>query len=140
VDVGDLIALRQLVDIYADAVDRGDGPALAALFTPDGFLQARGQEWRGPRVADSLEVLEVFDRTFHHVGGAVFESDGDGDGAAGRVHCLAHHHQHTDSGPVDLVMMIRYHDRYASVEGKWLFAERRVVIEWTETHPAHRVR
>ena len=136
--VDNLVALRQLVDAYADAIDGGDGSALAALFTPDGVLRAREQEWRGPQVAGCLDTLRAFDRTFHHIGGAVFEPRRDG--AAGRVQCLAHHHQRTESGPVDLVMMIRYHDRYSPTAGGWLIAERRVEIEWTELHPANRAR
>lgn len=142
--VDDLAQLRQLVDRYADAVDRRDESALAAVFTGEGSLRVQADdgpvenEWSGGSLARALEPLRAYRRTFHHVGGAVF--DAAGDGADGRVHCLAHHYQRTDSGPVDLVMMIRYHDRYQRPHGRWLIAERRVAIQWTELHPAHPVR
>jgi hypothetical protein len=140
----DALALRDLVDRYADCVDRRDPDGLVALFSAGGVLrvQADGEpvegEWVGADVVQSLEVLARFRRTFHHVGGAVFE--GAGDDATGRVACLAHHYERTGNGPVDLVMMIRYHDRYRRSVDRWLIAERRVAIDWTELHPAHPAR
>ena len=137
----DVVALRQLVDRYADAVDGRREDGLLQLFMPGGTLRVQADggavenEWSGADVVRSLDVLAGFDRTFHHVGGCVFEPDGDG--ATGRVHCLAHHYERTGNGPVDLVMMIRYHDRYARAGGAWRIEERRVAIEWTELHPAH---
>jgi hypothetical protein len=77
-----------------------------------------------------------FFRTFHHVGGAVFAPGDEPGTASGRVHCLAHHYDRTGNGPVDLVMMIRYHDHYRK-DGQWRITERRVAIEWTELHAAH---
>src|SRR5581483_10448248 len=139
--VEDLVALRGLVDSYAAAVDAKDRTAFVALFTPGGVLRVQPEDgppesrFEGPEVARSLDVLDVFYRTFHHVGGAVFtETAG---GAQGQVHCLAHHYERTSNGPVDLVMMIRYLDRYARAAAGWLIADRQVVIDWTELHPAH---
>lgn len=140
---GDLADLRQLVDRYADAVDRRDGAALVGLFTEGGevSVQADGGQvedrWAGARLADLLQALAGYDMTFHHVGGTVF--DGDGGAATGRIACLAHHYQRTASGPVDLIMAIRYHDRYRSQATGWRIAERRVAVQWTELHPAHPV-
>jgi hypothetical protein len=137
----DMVALRHLVDCYAEAVDGKNGDRLRELFTPAGTLRVQADggpvenEWSGSDVVRSLDVVAGFDRTFHHVGGCVFEPEGDG--ATGRVHCLAHHYERTGNGPVDLVMMIRYHDRYARPAGEWRIDERRVAIEWTELHPAH---
>ncbi len=137
----DLVNLRHLVDAYADAVDRLDEKTFSSLFTPDGVLRVQADdaaienEWSGPGLAGSFEPLRPYHRTFHHVGGATFETSPEG--ANGRVHCLAHHYQRTANGPVDLVMMIRYHDRYSKTTDTWLIAERRVAIEWTELHPAH---
>jgi hypothetical protein len=137
----DLVELRHLVDRYADAVDRKDAADLIGLFAADGVLQVGGDgapvenRWVGAEVGRSLDVLGGFQHTFHHIGGAVFEPAGAE--AGGRVHCLAHHYERTGNGPVDLVMMINYHDRYRRVDGSWLIARRRVAIEWTELHPAH---
>lgn len=135
-------ALRHLVDRYADAVDRRDEATLRSLFTEDGVLSVQTEdgplenEWSGADVVRSLHVLEPFTSTFHHVGGCVFEQEEDG-AVRGRVRCLAHHYERTGNGPVDLVMMIVYHDRYEDDGSRWRIAERRVAIQWTELHPAH---
>lgn len=140
----DLVQLRQLVDAYAEAVDGLDESSFLGLFTSDGSLRVQPDdgpienEWTGNELTGSFELLRAYHRTFHHVGGAVFE--GVTGGASGRVHCLAHHYQRTGNGPVDLVMMINYHDRYAKQDEGWRIAERRVAIEWTELHPAHPMR
>lgn len=139
----DLVELRQLAFRYADAVDRRDGEAFRALFTEDGAMRVQTDdgpvenEWSGDGLAGSFDLLKEY-RTFHHVGGAVFDtSEGN---PTGRVQCMAHHYQRTGNGPVDLVMVIVYHDRYARPAGQWRIAERRVAIQWTELHPAQRPR
>ena len=140
----DLLELRQLVDRYADAVDRVDETRFLSLFTTEGTLRVQADEgpveneWAGSALTGSFEPLRPYHRTFHHVGGAVFE--GTAEGASGRVHCQAHHYQRTGNGPIDLVMMIIYHDHYRRQDGGWRIAERRVAIQWTELHPAHPAR
>lgn len=143
----DLSALRQLVDAYADAVDAKDIPTFLSLFAADGEVRVQPEDgpvesrFKGPDLGQAIETLASFHRTFHHVGGAVFEPDSaDADRARGRVHCSAHHYDRTTNGPVDLVMMIRYLDRFHRVDGRWLIEERQVVIDWTELHPAHPAR
>ncbi len=137
----DLVALRHLVDRYADAVDRRDAGALRELFTDEAVLRVQADdgpvesERSGDGIVGIVDAVARYERTLHHVGGCVFEPDGSG--ATGRVTCLAHHYERTGSGPVDLVMMIHYHDRYSSGPDGWRIAERRVAIEWTELHPAH---
>lgn len=147
--VEDRVALRALVDAYADAVDRRDEAAFLALFVTDGVLRVAPEdgpaeaEYRGREILSSFDVLAPFYRTFHHVGGTVFEAGqaaGD-DRATGRVHCVAHHYERTRNGPVDLTMMILYLDAYArQPSGEWLISERQVAIQWTELHAAHPAR
>lgn len=141
----DSVALRDVVDRYADAVDRRDAEALRTLFADDGVLRVQTDdgpvesEWSGPDVVRSLDAVAPYSMTLHHIGGCVF-TGGDGPGgtsASGRVRCLAHHYDRTDNGPVDLVMMIVYHDSYIRPADAWRISERRVAIQWTELHPAH---
>jgi len=143
-DTDDLVALRQLVDRYADAVDHRDTKAFTVLFGGDGTLtlpalgSGEPSTLTGPSLAAALEPLAVYDRTFHHVGAAVFEIDGDS--ATGRVQCSAHHYERTHNGPIDLVMYIVYRDEYRRSGPGWSFASRVVDVRWTEARPAHRVR
>jgi hypothetical protein len=32
------------------------------------------------------------------------------------------------------IASIRYYDVFAKVDGKWLFAERKLIVDWTDTH------
>lgn len=143
-ETDDLVMLRRLSDTYADAVDRRDASALARLFGHDGRLilpalgGSGGDTLTGDQVRAALDPLAVYDRTFHHVGGAVFELDGDR--ASGRVQCSAHHYERTHNGPIDLVMFIVYDDEYRRAGGDWIFDRRVVDVRWTEAHPANRVR
>lgn len=143
-ETDDLVLLRRLSDTYADAVDRRDAAALVRLFGGDGRLilpslgGSDGATLTGDQVRAALDPLAVYDRTFHHVGAAVFEVDGDR--ASGRVQCSAHHYERTHNGPIDLVMFIVYDDEYRRAGGDWIFDRRLVDVRWTEAHPANRVR
>ena len=143
-ETDDLVLLRRLSDTYADAVDRRDAGALARLFGQDGRLilpalgASDGATLTGDQVRAALDPLAVYDRTFHHVGAAVF--DVEGDRAAGRVQCSAHHYERTHNGPIDLVMFIVYDDEYRREGADWRFERRLVDVRWTEAHPANRVR
>lgn len=145
----DIVALRRLSDVYADAVDRRDAAALLDVFSADARLVVQPDggpvqdEWSGEGISGLLQPLERYERTFHQVGGCVFEDDGDaagGVGATGRVHLVAHHYERTANGPVDLVMFIVYHDLYTKRLDGWRIGERRVAVQWTQMHPAHPIR
>lgn len=133
----DLVALRQLSDRYADAVDGRDAAALARVFAPEGGVKVEAfdggaeQRYDGAAPGGLLETLAPFERTFHHVGGAVFDA-AEG-GASGRVTCAAHHYRQGR----DLVLYVRYFDRYQHhPERGWLIGARRMRVEWSERVPA----
>ena len=41
-----------------------------------------------------------------------------------------------DEGRTLIVMSIRYEDTFVKHDGTWLFAERKLVIDWTDTRPS----
>ena len=120
---------------YAAAADRRDADAFLAVFTPDARLtvcDGDGRETRGTIAGhDELRAipdrLGRWERTFHLLGQSAYEHHGDH--ATGEVHCVAHHLR----DGTDMVMFIRYADRYVTVGGTWQIAERRVQVDWTET-------
>ncbi|SEP19864.1 nuclear transport factor 2 family protein [Trujillonella endophytica] len=127
---------------YAAAADNGDAAAFAAVFTPDGRLAVHypadgdrpSTDLRGTGALTAVpgRLAERFDRTFHLLGQVGTEPDGDE--ATGLVYCLAHHLSR--SAGTDLVMFLRYRDRYRrGDDGAWRIAERVGRIEWTETRP-----
>jgi ketosteroid isomerase-like protein len=138
----DQLALRDLVDAYAAAADARDADAFTALFLPDATLSAhRGDEDPGvyagtARLAEIPQRLGRYRLTFHVVTNHHFEIDGDT--ATGGALCQAHHLTDDDDADraTDLVLNIRYHDRYARTPDGWRFATRDVRIIWTSEGPA----
>jgi hypothetical protein len=61
----------------------------------------------------------------------------DGDRATGESYCLAHHLSVGDDGQrTMMIASIRYLDGFVRQGGQWLFAERRLMVNWTETRPS----
>lgn len=137
----DRLALRDLVERYAWAVDARDIVGVVGLFVEDGVMlshllpgtEETPFERRGhDQLRRALELgLAQYDRTTHVIGGQTVDLVGDD--ADGTTVCLAHHVYRADGGEERLlVMAIRYHDRYTKVGGSWRFAQRRLRLEWRE--------
>lgn len=93
------------------------------------------------QVLDGREALTpVFDdlnryqATMHFNGQSTVALEGDR--ATGESYCIAHH-LFTDNGERKLmVAWLRYADIFVKVDGAWLFAERNLYVDWTETRPS----
>jgi SnoaL-like domain len=84
-------------------------------------------------VFDDLNRYQV---TMHFNGQSTIALDGDR--ATGETYCIAHH-LFTDNGDRQLmVAWLRYGDTFVKLDGAWLFAERNLYVDWTETRPSHR--
>ena len=139
----DRLAIRELVDAYAHCADRRDAEGQKALFTDDTqfvvYMDGQGSE--PTQVLDGREALTpVFDdlnryqATVHFNGQSTVTLDGER--ATGESYCIAHH-LFTDGGERKLmVAWLRYGDTFVKVEGAWLFAERNLYVDWTETRPS----
>jgi ketosteroid isomerase-like protein len=140
----DRLAIRDLVDAYAHCADRRDAEGQKSLFTEDihfvVYMDGQGSE--PTQVLDGREALTpVFDdlnryqATMHFNGQSTIALDGDG--ATGESYCIAHH-LFTDSGERKLmVAWLRYADTFVKTDDTWLFAERNLYVDWTETRPSH---
>src|ERR1700747_2513095 len=101
-----------------------------------------GQGSEPTQVLDGRESLTpVFDdlnryqATMHFNGQSTIALDGER--AAGESYCIAHH-LFTDDGQRKLmVAFLRYHDMFVKHGGAWLFAERKLFVDWTETRPSN---
>jgi SnoaL-like domain len=75
--------------------------------------------------------LNQYEATTHFNGQSTIALDGNR--ATGESYCLAHH-LFTDDGKRKLmVASLRYHDTFVKLDGAWLFAERKLYVDWTET-------
>jgi ketosteroid isomerase-like protein len=136
----DRLALRELSDRYASAVDRRDVGSFVALFTDDAELSVHDpaeNEVPSRRRRGRAELSEVprmiarYLKTFHFVGNALYEIDDDS--ATGEVYCVAHHLVDDAEAATDHVMLIRYLDNYQRCDdGRWRISGRRVLVDWTE--------
>jgi uncharacterized protein (TIGR02246 family) len=139
--LADRLAIRQLVEDYARAVDQPDGERAAALFAPDGVLRifergkAEAVRERTGRddIATAMNGLTRYDVTLHVV--ANHYSDITGDTATGETYCLAHHVRDVDGQAMDYVMAIRYLDAYVRTDEGWKLSTRELQVEFTEDRP-----
>src|SRR5579862_1827656 len=143
-EAADRLAIRELVDAYAHCADRRDAKGQMALFTEDTrflvFMDATAaeptQELHGrDSLAPVFDNLNSYVATMHFNGQSTVVLDGDR--ATGESYCLAHHLSEAEDGSRTLmVASIRYLDTFVKQDGAWLFAERRLMVNWTDTRPS----
>jgi SnoaL-like domain len=134
------LAIRTLVDAYARCADRRDADGQKALFTQDThfvvYLDGEGtepsQELNGREALTPVFAdLNRYAATTHFNGQSTIALDADR--ATGESYCLAHHLFTEADERKLMVASLRYHDRFVKRDGAWLFAERKLYVDWTET-------
>jgi hypothetical protein len=86
-----------------------------------------GREALTPVFAD----LNRYEATMHFNGQGTIVLEGGR--ATGESYCIAHH-LFTDGGERKLmVAYLRYDDTFVKADGAWLFAQRKLYVDWTET-------
>ena len=139
-EAADRLAIRELVEAYAHCADRRDAKSQLALFTADAhfvvYMNAKdptpSQELHTrDELAAVFADLNKYDATTHFVGqSTIFTLTADR--ATGEAYCLAHHVT-VDGGKRRLMLAsLRYLDTFAKTDGTWLFAERRLYVDWIE--------
>ena len=139
-EAADRLAIRELVEAYAQCADRRDAKGQMALFTADThfvvYMNAKdpkhsqelhSQEALAPVFAD----LNKYAATMHFVGQSTILTL-TGNRATGEAYTLAHHLT-VDGGKRSLmVAALRYSDQFVKIDGAWLFAERLLYVDWLE--------
>ena len=141
-EAADRLAIRELVDAYAHCADRRDCEGQMALFTEDAhFLVFMDAKASTPSQAIThradlrpvFENLRQYEATTHFNGQSTVILNGAA--ATGESYCLAHHVEVQDGRRSLMVASIRYLDTFAKPAGRWLFSERRLMVDWIETRP-----
>ena len=128
----DRIALRDLVQAYAEGCDTRDAALLRSCFADGATLTVHWVDRDAttmtfPAGADQIRAgLARYDLTFHFIGNHRVQIDGDL--ATGHTYCVAHH----VTGSDDHIMAIRYEDTFRQEEDGWKIAERHLRHLWTE--------
>jgi SnoaL-like domain len=60
----------------------------------------------------------------------------DGDQATGESYTIAHHLFAADGERNIMIASLRYLDTFAKIDGAWYFAERDLILDWSETRPS----
>lgn len=137
------LELETLSRRYAAAIDQRDIAGLLSVFAVDATMRVEqpGQKpgtLNGHRELERIMgIVNRFSRTSHVLGQGLFEVGGEH--ADGEVYCTAHHFSSDPSGfGHDLVMHIRYLDRYAlRKELGWRIIHRTVCVDATENRLVH---
>ena len=86
-----------------------------------------GREALTPVFAD----LNRYEATTHFNGQSTVVLDGGR--ATGESYTIAHH-VFTEAGSRKIMIAsLRYLDTFAKIEGRWYFAERKLIVDWSET-------
>ena len=141
-EADDRLKTRELVDAYAHCADRRDAKGQMSLFTQNThfvvFMDVRSEKPsmelnRREELAPVFDELNKYDATTHFMGQSTVVLDGDR--ATGETYCIAHHVSAFEGKRTLFIASLRYYDVFAKVEGKWLFAERKIIVDWTDTRP-----
>lgn len=133
----DEAAIRRLAALYARAVDRNEPELMASLFAADAEIEGPGFVMRGRGELGAIPGMlkGMYNRTLHQVHQQTVSIDGDH--AEAETYCTANHVTDKGNGAGEnLAWAMRYRDTLRREEGRWVFARRVVVIDWTETRPA----
>src|SRR5258706_16444149 len=139
-EAADRLAIRELVEAYPHCADRRDAKGQMALFTEDThfvvYMDAKdpkpSQELHSrAALAPVFADLNKYAATMHFVGQSTILTLTN-DRATGEAYTLAHHVT-VDGGKRRLMLAsLRYLDTFVKRDGAWLFAERRLYVDWVD--------
>ena len=136
----DRLDIRNLVDQYAYCADTRDAQGQMALFTEDTrfivFMDAKLSE-PTQVINKRTDLFPVFDnlntyRATMHFNGQSTVLELNGDTATGIAYCIAHHQTINNGVQKLMIANIKYHDSFVRQNGKWLFSERKLMVDWIE--------
>jgi hypothetical protein len=135
----DRLAIRELIDQYSYCADTRDAQGQMALFTADTrflvFFDAKS-DVPSQTISNRDDLFPVFDNlntykaTMHFNGQSTVKLQGDR--ATAVSYCMAHHLTLEGDQQKLMVAAIRYHDVLVKQNGQWLFAERKLLVDWIE--------
>ena len=139
-ETADRLAIRELFDAYAHCADRRDAESQKTLFTADTrfavYMDGEGSE--PTYVLEGREALTPvfadlnrYEVTTHFNGQSTVALDEDQ--ATGESYTIAHHVFTEDGVRKIMIASLRYLDVFAKVGGRWYFAQRDLILDWSET-------
>jgi 3-phenylpropionate/cinnamic acid dioxygenase small subunit len=123
----DAAEITNLLYRYAEAMDAGDFAAATGLFTHARITLADGVDTDADGLLALLTDLVIVHpdgtpRTRHVITNPIIDSDADAGTAAVRSSYTVM--QQVGDGPLQAIVVGRYHDRFARIDGTWCFTGR----------------
>jgi hypothetical protein len=139
-EAADRLAIHELVEAYTHCADRRDAKGQMALFTADThfvvYMNAKdpkpsqelnSRESLAPVFAD----LNKYAATMHFLGQTTILTLANGR-ATGETYCMPHHLAVDGAKRQLMIAALRYYDTFVKQDGVWLFAERKLYVDWIE--------
>ena len=139
-EAADRLAIRELVEAYAHCADRRDAKGQMSLFTADThfvvFMNAKdptpSQELHSrEELAPVFADLNQYAATMHFLGQTTILTL-TRDRGAGETYCMPHHLTIDGENRRLMIAALRYMDTFVKTDGEWLFAERKLYVDWLE--------
>ncbi len=127
-------ALQRLAYLYARGMDRNEPGILREIFTDDAVIESVVAVQTGIEEIVGVPVMlaKMFASTLHTVHNQTV--DVSGDTASGETYGVAYQLKKPKDGKQErLDWGIRYQDKFVRFGGRWRFARRALVVEWTQT-------
>jgi hypothetical protein len=138
-EAADRLAIRELIEDDARCGDRRDAKGQMALFTPDThfvvYMNAKdptsSQELRSrDELAPVFADLNRYAATMHLLGQTTILTL-TRDRATAETYCMPHHYIGGKARSL-MIAALRYADSFVKTDGAWLFAERKLYVDWLE--------
>ena len=139
-EAADRLAIRELVEAYAHCADRRDAKGQMALFAADTHFvvymntkdptpsqELHSRDALAPVFAD----LNQYAATMHFLGQTTILTL-TRDQGTGETYCMPHHLTIAGERRRLMIAALRYTDTFVKMDGVWLFAERRLYVDWIE--------
>src|SRR5713226_7809809 len=139
-EAADRLAIRELIEAYAHCADRRDAKGQMSLFTADThfvvYMNAKdpkpsqelnSREALAPVFAD----LNQYAATMHFLGQTTILTL-TRDRGTGETYCMPQHLTIDGENRRLMIAALRYMDTFVKMDGAWLFAERRLYVDWLE--------
>jgi hypothetical protein len=133
VELAEVVAREEIRDVVkrlARGTDRLDAELMASCYHPDGYDDHNAFRGSGTEFAAWVcEVLPTFEATHHFIADPEIRLDADV--AQVNTYCIAHHLRKES----DMVLGLRYVDRFERRDGHWLIAKRVCAFDWSYVVP-----
>jgi ketosteroid isomerase-like protein len=139
-EAADRLAIRELVEAYAHCADRRDAKGQMSLLAADThfvvFMNAKdptpSQELHSrEELAPVFADLNQYAATMHFLGQTTILTL-TRDRGTGETYCMPHHLTIDGKNRRLMIAALRYMDTFVKTDGEWLFAERKLYVDWLE--------